>query len=48
MPMSRPPAHSHATSGSITTPIATEPLGRLFTGWLPEVAPSPPTASKVR
>ena len=38
-PMSRPPAHSQATSGSITTPMATEPAGRLGMGWLPDVAP---------
>ena len=47
-PMSRPPAHSQATSGSITTPMATEPAGRLLMAWLPDVEPSPPTASKVR
>ena len=46
--MSSPPAHSQATSGSITTPIATEPAGRLAMAELPEVAPRPPTASKVR
>ena len=46
--MSRPPAHSQATSGSITTPMATELAGRLVMAELPEVAPSPPTSSKVR
>ena len=48
IPMSRPPAHSQATRGSITTPIATESAGRLLMAWLPEVAPRPPTSSKVR
>ena len=47
-PMSRPPAHSQATRGSITTPMATDPFGRLSMAWLPDEAPSPPTASKVR
>ena len=32
----------------MTTPMATEPAGRLLMAWLPEVRPSPPTASKVR
>ena len=39
--MSRPPAHSQATSGSMTTPMATEPCGRLLMAWFPEAAPEP-------
>ena len=46
--MSRPPAHSQATSGSMTTPMATDPGGRLLMAWFPDADPSPPTASKVR
>ena len=37
IPISRPPAQSQATSGSITTPMATEPAGRLSIAWLPDV-----------
>src|ERR1700677_804840 len=47
-PMSSPPAHSQTTSGSMTTPMATDPCGRLLMAWLPDEAPSPPTASNVR
>ena len=39
IPMSRPPAHSHATNGSMTTPMATEPAGRLLMAWFPDVEP---------
>ena len=46
--MRRPPAHSHASSGSITTPMATEPAGRFAMGCTPETLPCPPTWSKVR
>jgi hypothetical protein len=38
-PMSSPPAHSQASSGSITTPMATEPAGRFGTTEPPEVVP---------
>ena len=47
-PMSNPPVHNQATSGSTTTPMTTDPAGRLATIWLPDVLPSPPTWSNVR
>ena len=31
-PISRPPAHSQATSGSMTTPMATDPCGQVVDG----------------